>query len=183
MSGMGVDKLKRAETCVSIVQSTATTIAILAAAVWFLLRGEGNDRANIAHSVTHRQLHEDWTWVGLSVRFENKGNQRIDLTRALIRIQQVLPLHDKLLRRMADGDPLIRAGETAVRWPKVVPAYDVELDNEIEPNEVDTSFKYDFLIPSNVRTVRLYSYFEQQEQPSVGWSAATLYDLEPEASP
>jgi hypothetical protein len=167
--------VERTETLLKIVQSAVTTAAILAAGAWFLMQGEAEARANISHEVTHRPLDDRWTWVGLSVTVENAGNRRLDLERGIVRIQQVLPLDAALAGKLAAGESLMDG--TAIPWPRIGESYELELHNQIQPKESDSSFHYDFVVPSNVRTVRLYSYFEQRADPPLGWGHATFYDI------
>ena len=163
-----------------MVQSVATTLAIAAAAVWFVLQGEARPRANITHAITHRALDDHWTWVVVRVDVGNTGRRRLSLRTARVWLQQVLPLTPDM--RSALGTPdVIPAHASHVPWHSVGKVYaDVPVDAVIEPGETHT-LDFEFLIPSDVRTVLVYSYFDNPTYGTnaVGWGHETIYDLVP----
>jgi hypothetical protein len=160
----------------SIAQSVAMTLAIIAAAIWFFWQREPEPKANIAHSVTHRQLNRQWTWVNVSITISNVGKRLLNLTSGNVRLDHVLPLDKPIAEAIEAGPRIIAEGQVRVIWPSIAGPYKTPLNLQIEPGESD-SLDYEFIIPNSIRTVRVYSYFAKQESPPLGWKKVSIYDI------
>lgn len=166
----------RINSSANIAQSVLTAIAIIAAGVWFLMQREAAPKANIEHTVTHRQINNDWTWVRVSITISNPGKRLLDFESGIIRIQKILPLDSKIRSIFERNESPISKKDYKVRWPRIGKSYEPQLDIKIEPGEED-NLDYEFIIPSYVKTVKIYSYFSKQENPPLGWAKSTIYDL------
>jgi hypothetical protein len=160
----------------SIVQSLAVTIGFVSGAVWFFAQREALPRATISHSITHRVLTPDSTWVHASIRFTNIGKRAIDLHSGVVWLERILPLEDRLEAQLKEGKPLIAPKQELVEWPRLGEGYTPELNRSFEPGE-DEDLEYEFVIPSSIRTVKLYSWFERLHEPRIGWSKSTVYEI------
>jgi len=160
----------------SIVQSVAVSIGFVAGAVWFFAQREALPRARISHSITHRTLTPDSTWIHVSIRFTNIGKRMIKLHSGVVWLERILPLEDRLETQLKEGKPLILPTQETVEWPRLGEGYKPELNRLFEPGE-DEDLEYEFVIPSNIRTVKLYSWFESQREPSLGWAKSTVYEI------
>jgi hypothetical protein len=54
--------------------------------------------------------------------------------------------------------------------------YERALYRQIEPGEEDY-LNFDFIVPSVLKTIQVYSYFKKREHHQIGLEAITLYDL------
>lgn len=159
-----------------IVQSFFVVAAIVAAGIWFFWQGETSPKAKISHMVTHRQINENLTWVHVSITITNAGKTTLDLASGVIRIQKILPLDPKISERIERNENPIPQDSLIVAWPRIGDSYEPPLNIKIEPGESDM-LKSEFIIPSYVKTVKIYSYFEKQKDSPTGWSTTTIYDL------
>ena len=159
----------------SIIQSIVAVFAILFAGYWFLLRGEAMPRANIRHEVTYRQISDKWTWINIGVTIENKGNIPLVLKLGDIRIQKILPLDPLISKALKENRSPISQDEFKVLWP-LLDHYKAKLNVDIEPGESDRS-NYEFIIPSYIRTVKIYTAFTNPEKSQLVWSESTIYDI------
>lgn len=168
--------LEKVKDIAAIAQAVATVLAILVAGFWFFLQGEHSPKANISHTVTHRLLNDQWAWVHVAVNIVNAGKRPVDVTRGIVRVQKILPLDRLIDQRLKDGQPLIDPGEARVEWPKVADSYERQLSLHIESGESDR-LTFEFILPAYVQTVKIYSYFERQKDPPIGWAESSIYDL------
>jgi len=160
-----------------IIQYIATIFAIIAALIWFLAKSEASQRANIYHEIVHKKLDDNWIWIHISITIENIGKIPLDLKSAIIRIHKLLPLDSSIRKRLNKNKHPIFEGEIRVTWPIIDTPYILVLNRKIDPGEKD-NLDVEFIIPSYIKTIRVYSYFERQNNPPLGWSKATIYDIE-----
>ncbi|MCP4264452.1 MAG: hypothetical protein GY777_02565 [Candidatus Brocadiaceae bacterium] len=151
----------------NIAQSVATVIAIIVAGIWFIERRESSLKADITHTVVHREIDDKQIWVRVSIEISNKGKRLLDLKYGLFSIHQILPLEPVDI-------PILK--DYRVDWPLIGDHCKRKLNIKIEPGEKD-HLDHEFLIPRNVQTVEIYSYFQNPENPDIGWSKSTIYDL------
>ena len=171
-----LSRLERFEKAMSITQAAATTLAILIGGAWFLAQGEGDARANISHRVTQRALSSEWVWVNLAVEIKNEGNLELSLANSIVRAQQILPLDSQMKEKLARDRTLLESGQHRVEWPLLGRSYEQDAKAVLEPKETDI-LTYDFVLPATIETIRLYSFYEQQSDPPLGWSHASIHDL------
>jgi len=168
--------LEKAKNWASFIQSIVTIIAIIAAGIWFFWRGEPSPKANIAHEVMYRQITDEWTWLHISTIVSNVGKRSLEINSGIIRVQQILPLDPKISEKIKRNESPIDQEAMIVLWPRIGNPYKPNISIKIEPGESDR-VTCEFIIPSYIRTVKIYSYFTKAEDSPIGWSTATIYDL------
>ena len=156
------------------IQSIVTVIAFLVAGLWFFAQRETQSRATIAHRITHRQLSSDYTWVHAFIRITNIGRRRLHLQSGTFWLEKILPVETALREQLERGESLVRTGKGTVEWPRISPLYEPALNRSLEPGE-DDEVECEFIIPSTVRTVKLYTYFAND--PTLGWPKSTVYEI------
>jgi hypothetical protein len=169
-------KIKRLSEIAGLVQSLLTIAGIIAAAIWFIAQSESSPKANITHSITHRKIHENWTWIHTTIEISNVGKRRLALRYGIARLHQILPLDISIHDKIQYGDPLISKDISMVKWPVLKDDDDVEIRSNIYPGETDKIY-YEFVVPSFIGTVELYTFFSMKKNDPQGWSKITIYDL------
>jgi hypothetical protein len=168
--------LTKAKNWASLIQSIVTILAIIAAGIWFFWRGEASPKANIVHEVVHRQITDKWIWLHISTIISNVGKSSLEINSGIIRVQQILPLDQIISEKIKRNESPIDQEAMIVLWPQIGDTYSPKINMKIEPSENDR-VKCEFIIPSYVRTIKIYSYFKKAEDSTVGWSTATIYDF------
>ena len=172
-------KLSRVKDVACTAQSIATVIAIMCAGIWalftFVLEEQEKDikreislKANIAHTITHRQINANQKWVRVSIEISNIGNILLELTSGTIAVHRILPL---------GSDNVFKVENYKAEWPVIKGAENQKLNINIEPGEEDR-LDYDFEIPGNVQTVEIYSSFNNPNDTGFAWTKSTIYNLE-----
>ena len=133
-------------------------------------------KANIDQNVTHRQLDKDWTWVHVSVSISNQGQRFLDLKSGTIRIQKIMPLDKAIEDKIANNHDPISLKSHKEPWQNLCDPYEPVLKVGIEPGEVD-QINCEFIIPSNVQTVKIYSFFKKKQKQGIGLTKTTIYDI------
>lgn len=168
--------LDRVKEIVNILQSIFTIAAIIAAAWWFFLQTEASPRVGISHSVTHHKIHDNWTWIYVSIKLENLGKIPVNFSSEKVWLQKILPI-DKNIKDRIEQDVSLISEKGRVDWPLIGESYQKEIDIDIYPGESDT-LNYEFVIPSYIKTIRLYSFYQNQKQGfNKGWRLVSLHDL------
>ena len=174
--------LTSVQTAVEIAEAIATILAIAVGGFWsymlFVKTRQKYPRASLEHRITHRPLDSERQLLVVNVFLHNTGEVLLSLVSNETRVQQVLPQPPDLLG--SDTNP-VQEGSTEVEWPLL----DSRERNwtagefEIEPGEVD-QVTYDFIVGSDVETIRVYSYFRNalKVKKQIGWGLTTLYDLQ-----
>ncbi len=177
-----------------IAQSIFTIGAIIAAGIWFFIQKEASPKANIIHEITHRQIDKDWTWIHVSISISNPGKRLLNLESGIIRIHKILPLSKDISKMLKNKKNPISEESCKVSWHRIGKEYTPMLNIKIQPGEED-NLECEFIIPSYVQTVKIYSYFakRQRKQNSnsmietshlanlqntdIGWGKETIYDI------
>lgn len=189
-----------------VIQSILTIIAIIAAGIWFIMRAETTPKANISHTLEHEPITEKWTWVHVGVIISNPGVRRLELRHGTFRIQGIMPLGDVIKEKIQKGEAIIPKDDGIVKWPTIGKIYvnenyktDVICENEYENRDVKIDIDpgesqklvVEFLIPSFVEAVRIYSHLYRDKtiweniKASCGfttiekyeWYEVSIYDL------
>jgi len=164
----------RVKEIIDILQSIFTIAAIIAAAWWFFFQAEALPRVGISHSVNYYKINDDWTWVYVSITLENLGKRPVNFSSEKVWLQKVLPIDKSIKDRIEQNVSLI-SEKGRLGWPLIGEPYQKEIDIDIYPGESDT-LNYEFVIPSYIKTIRLYSFYQRQGS-NKGWRLASLYDL------
>lgn len=160
---------------INITQSIFTIAAIIAAAWWFFFQAEISPKVNINHSINYHKIHDDWLWVYVSITLTNLGKMPISLNLEKVWLQKVLPIDNTIEDKIKQNIDLI-SEKGFIDWPLVGKPYQRAIDIEIYPSESDT-LTYEFIIPSYIKTIRLYSFY-QKENSIKGWRLASLHKLQ-----
>lgn len=165
-----------------IVQSIATIIALLAGAIWALYiyidQREAKPQLNINHQIKSLLLNPEYRLIHITVIHENRGNTLIKLNQADIRLQRVMPLPRNVSDKLKNLNNPIRKNELVIRWPLLCRRL-LKHTLELEPNETHESIN-EFVVPSYVKIIRIYTYYPNEEKNSIGWAKATIYNVENE---
>ena len=172
-------------------QAIATIGAILVGGVWtytvFVKERKQYPHANIEQRISHVALSQRANLLRVAVEVTNTGSSRLVIGKAIVRVQQVLPVlpcapgetcadHEidaalKKVERQADR----------FSWPLIAErssSYDPPLD--IEPQEKDF-LEWEFAVPANVTVARIYTYFRNEQKSAegneVGWSMSSHHDF------
>ncbi len=163
------------------ISSTATGLAIVAAAVWFFRQRLRHPRANIQLDVEHWPVGGRYL-LRARVRLANGGTVAIQGRSLLVRVQQVIPLAPDIEEKVAaDADPVL-AGETEVLWPMVASRECGWNRGErlVEPGETDESH-FEFVVPGAIDLVHVYAYFKNTSrwpwQRPLGWHVTIAHSL------
>lgn len=80
---------------------------------------------------------------------------------------------------MKDASAAVERKDDRFAWP-LIAERDVKTTIEIEPGEKQ-SLDYEFVIPSTVKAVRIYTYFRNEQRSKegreIGWYASSYYDF------
>lgn len=169
--------LQEAKDVAGIVQSVATVIAVLVGAAWFVRKEQNAPRANIKHEVQSLQLTPQWQWVRLGIVFDNVGEVPIRLSTGKTYIQRVLPLEPVLDAQLARNETIIPAEAQTVAWPMIGVPYDIRIEAVVGSKESER-YEFDFIVPSTMCVVALYSHLANAERQPLGWSLSTLHRIE-----
>jgi hypothetical protein len=170
---------------VDIIQSAVTVIAMIVGGIWsywlFVKNRQRYPRAGIAHHITHRRIGNDKLLLHVSVAISNVGDVLLSLVSLETRIQQVLPLSDKVLEVINKGQNPVSEGETEVAWP-LIDSQKLELergDCEVEPGE-SQEIHHDFILDAETEAIEVYTYLinEQKRTREIAWDLTTLYELD-----
>ena len=159
---------------ISILQSIFTIAAIIAAGWWFFFQAETSPRINQSHLVKYYKIHDDWTWIYVSIKLENPGKRPVSLSSEKVWLQKILPIAKNIKDKIEQDINLI-SEKGDIDWPLIGKPYQKEIDREIHPGESDT-LNYEFVIPSYVKTIMLYGFY-QTDGSTNGWPLASLHDL------
>ena len=157
----------------AVIQSIATVLGILAAGWWFFNQGTLAPHADLSQSVQTLDIHPNWRLVRLSVTLKNVGAVPVSLKSGRVYIARVLPLEDAIRKRIDSGYTPIDADTQQVPWPSIGKPYQIELDSEIWPGESE-SYNFDFMIPTDLCEVMLYSELASQPNRHLHWDEQTL---------
>jgi hypothetical protein len=91
-------------------------------------------------------------------------------------IQKIIPLDKSIEDLINNNQHPISKEYKIVSWPLLDEPYKSKINVAIEPGEID-KLEYEFIIPSYIETIKIYSYFENKESHPIGWSQTTIYDL------
>lgn len=173
------------------VQSLTVSIGVFIGGIWaywlFYKHRQKYPRANLSHEISHKILPDDKILLQFSVKVINVGNVIISLNKCDIRVQQIIPVNDQIAELIKNNNEKVCIKENnkfldyEINWP-LLKHVELKCDKrlcEIEPNENEQIF-YEFILNSNIKTVKIYSHFINQAirgRNELGWSLTTIYDF------
>jgi hypothetical protein len=171
------------------IQAALTIAAIIVGGWWtyrlFVEQREAYPHLKIDQTVTSKALLQGVSWIHLTVNIENTGKSLVSLHSAEVRVQQILPLDPSIQKPLTHGQDLVPQGQRQVLWPLLQRSL-TTLDMQLEPGEPD-KVEFDFVLPDAIKTVRVYSYFENADESTnkrqIGWSCETIFDIKSDTIP
>jgi hypothetical protein len=176
------------------LQAAATAGALLAAGIWtyllFVRQRQRFPRAEMTHRVVSIELSSYQVLVHAVVLVKNIGSVLIRLREGFARIDRLRPVPSRIAGMLAAGEDPVPVDCSEARWETLKRRDCVWAGDprEIEPGEAD-EFHFDFFVAADVRTVELYSYFEnirkrrfsnwfRRERRSIGWNHTSIVELD-----
>jgi hypothetical protein len=165
----------------SALAHVAQVVAIVVGAIWtyrrFIKQREDFPRATLEQITTHRELSSEHTYLRVAVKIDNVSAVLLQTDKVRTYVYQVRPVTNELAELLAEGR-LVLEGEREASWPCVA-RFEGPAPGKIEPGEGD-EFGFDFVIPTDVTTVFIYSYIKNVTAagPEFGWTVTSLYDLD-----
>jgi len=166
--------------------------AILVGGFWtyyhFLMERRNFPHANIEQRISHIALSESVKLVRLDTELTNTGNARLISGKAIVRIQQVLPIplcgENERCARKEINDALNQRTNQQDRFSWQLVAQRETIFNpalEVEPNEKDI-IDFEFAVPTSIKVIRVSSYFRNDkktkgDKSEIGWSVSSYYDF------
>jgi hypothetical protein len=171
-----------------ILQAFATIGAIIFGGIWSLIlfqwRRERLPRASIEHQVTAREIQGGNLVLHVSIIASNLSQVLLHCKSLTMWIQQVLPPDKEMQKFIQDYIKNKTAtdidAENLIPWPAIAIRKETwdEHKKELEPGE-SHQFWFDFIIPSDVKIFRLYSFLTEFDNPKIGWSLASIHEIDP----
>lgn len=187
----------------TLIQSFVTVAAFIVGGIWalnqFTVEREGQPHANIKQEITSVALSNETNLLRVNVEFINTGISKIELKKYVIIIYQVLPVPARVNKEIKYALANTDRRRDRFNWTKLAQRYNTLVLNkthpdasiqsveksrrlslyepvEIEPGEKE-NMDFEFVIPSRIKVVRVYSYFENEKEHLIGWSVASYYDF------
>ena len=166
------------------IESGATVVALLVGGVWsyrlFVKNRLDKPRAETEHNVIVKKIGTNHLLVHVGLIVKNQSQVIMKITSGEVRLVSILPLADKIITKLHNGEKTLRSSETEVVWPeKQVIEFDwSEVPRVIEPQEKDT-FHFDFFAKQPLCTFQVYSYIENisVRRRKIGWNTTTFHDV------
>ena len=176
---------------IETIEAIVTIVAIILGGIWtynlFIKERKHYPHANIEQKVSHVALSNDINLLRVDIGLTNTGNSRLVLKKSIIRIQQILPIlpyieqNIQAVKQVNAALKETERKEDRFSWPLLSERNKIfEKPLDIEPGEKDV-IDFEFVIPSKVKAIRIYSYFRNEEKTKgkdeVGWSISTYYNF------
>jgi hypothetical protein len=180
-----LDRLTKWKNIFDIAHSIFIIVALMFAGYWWIKQGQNHPRVHITHDIACKNIHKKNNLVHVMINIKNIGQTPIKVNKSIVNVQQVTPLTEDLIRDIETGKSIIdRNYGLVTRWPFACEkAEEGEyVLNEQIPIEVGETQRldYDFLIPSEVTTIKLYSLHESTgsfpfSNVNVRWKTVTIH--------
>ena len=170
----------------AVVQAltTAAAIGIGGALAWFKLQifRDFTPHLTISHEVGHRIISPSYALIDVTVVLHNGSKVHVELREAIFRLQMVAPISDAEAATLYD-EMQSGSGQARATWPLLIGAQRNWGKGEliVEPGESHRE-SCDFIVSTDVEAARVYTFFRNPSSreggdSSVGWGAATIYDM------
>jgi len=188
-SGMSLANTK---TTAEIIQSIVATLGICIGGLWtyklFVEDRLAYPHAKLEVSVAPIALTDEVEFLQVILKVQNSGQTLMHISRATLRIQQILPIDGCEKEQVCVAQELNNAANdidrTADRfdWPLITEREaSWKTPRTVEPGE-DDSLDFEFVIPASSQVVRIYGYVPNDETSRAtsdpqGWSISRVVDL------
>jgi hypothetical protein len=176
---------------VEIAQGIVTIVAVLVGGLWtydlFIKERREYPHASIEHKITHVALSDQNLVLRVGLDLTNTGSSLMAIQQSIIRVQQISPQLPCSKDGPCAANELSEATAKIVRendrfsWPLIAErTVSFAPTVEIEPGEKQ-SFDFEFVTPSNIKAVRIYTYLRNEQKSrkgkEIGWAASSYYDF------
>ena len=159
----------------AIFHQILVVAAIIAGGIWFIQRKVASPKITIDHVVEHRLIHDNYRWVSVDIVIENNGVVPVSMQHALFRTQKIIPLGEEIAERIDNGFDLMLEEEKTVAWP-VLNEYETHEKIQVLPGEKRV-VTWEIGVASDIKTIRIYTFFSQSDKGTVRWAKAGVFDL------
>ena len=165
-------------------QAIFTVIAIIVAGFWtyylFIENRSSYPIAELELSYDEFNILDNKILVHASIKIKNNGTVLLKAEEAELRLRQVTPLPEEVVKNINDGVDLVTKEETEVLWPHIAGRiWDYkESFMEIEPGESDV-LHADFAIDKTVEVIEFYFYLKNKSKSKkqLGWALTKVLKL------
>jgi hypothetical protein len=181
-----LEYVKNAEPYTKLAESIAKTLAIVIGGFWgyrlFVARRQHYPRAELSQAISHKRLENGQVLLVVNLVTKNVGDILLTIQQGDAWVQQIDPCPGEIASKLQAGENVLDEDGHQVLWPSLE---DRRLrwkrgELEIEPGESD-QVELDFLLPTYVRTVRVYSYLrntrKRRWKRDIGWRISATYDI------
>lgn len=163
------------------IEAFTTAAALVAGGIWAYLRFIKNRLphpwADLNHEFIQKTLPGQKKLLHVIVEVSNTGGVLLPITHIWTKVFKVAPVSGSELDQLEEA----RGAGAEIDWPEMG-CYEVKYElgkARIEPSELER-FHFDFIIPAGIKTVSVYSYFENAEEEELGWNRTSIIDIEEE---
>lgn len=136
----------------------------------------------ISHNIRHRFIGDSYVHIDVTATLRNSSKVQVEIREGFFLLQQIAPETDEEIERLYT-EVFIDQEYEEMQWA-VLDRLDFSWEKGelvIEPGEAHPE-SYDFVVPREVKTVRIYTYFYNVRfspgaQSAEGWVASTVYDI------
>jgi hypothetical protein len=185
------EKVEIAQALFTIAQAIFAIAAIIVGGLWtynlFIKERHEYPHANIELKLSHVALSDRVNLLRVWIELTNGGSSLMKIGKSIIRVQQILP---SVPCPKQDGACAANEVDAAIKeverhddrfnWALIAERTDSWPSFDIEPGEKQ-SIDFEFATPSEVKAVRVYAYFRNDQKSSdaseVGWDTSNYYDF------
>ena len=176
-----VDRTKRTT---EIVQSVLTSVAILVGGLYALYQAwihrDVWQLATLDQKIESRRISPDYVWLAISVNVKNEGKVLLNLPKAKVIIYRVTPPGPSVLDAIRNQKVSFTGQGRIIDWP-IICQYERTINFMLEPSETDV-LNVDALLPASIRTVKVFTFLGDSDDPKNGWERATIHDITKESA-
>lgn len=182
----------------AVLQSFITALAVAAGGYFALFKLQVfrnlQPHLTIEHEISHRIISDSYAHISVTAVLRNSSRVKVELREGFFRLQQVVPTTDEEVEDLyaevfedarVDADEKQRKKKEHVQWPvldthKLIRS-EGELGEVVEPGGAHPE-TYEFIVPRNVESVLVYTYFanpaySEGSGVAKGWHATSVYDI------
>lgn len=169
-----------------IFEASITSLAIIFGGGWAYLRFVRNrlryPKAEVSHEIFFRELSAEKSLIHVAMTVVNRGDVLLPIRHVWTKLYKISPVSGCIATTLEENRDPVPGGEAEVSWPELC-CREVRYEKgqaEIEPGEME-KFHFDFIFDSNIRTVEIYSYFEnsrKKKRGPMGWALTSIFDIQ-----
>lgn len=169
---------------IELTQSVLTSVAILVGGAYALYQAwihrDTWQIATLDQKVDSRRIDSQYVWLTISTHIRNDGKVLVRLPKAKVIIYRVLPASEKVVASIRDRSLNFTGGGRIADWP-VLCRYERDIGFALEPGESDI-LTVEAFVPAYLKTVKIFTFLGDSDDPGNGWGRATVYDIPKEGS-